>query len=85
MGYFSNFENYFPTLQEWVRYEGDIAWDKYTILKNHGNYVEMMFPSSAPKGHDTYNLYFNDSGVLIMAEGHEGNAGFVGKRKIGNY
>lgn len=80
MGSFRNFENYFPTLQEWVRYGGDIAWDKYSIMRNHGNFVQLMFPSSAAKGHDTYDMYFDSDGRLDYVEGHNGNAGFVGRK-----
>lgn len=76
MGSFNNFKNYFPSMQEWVRYGCDIAWDDYTILKNHGDYIEIMFPFSAPKGHDTYDMYFDDSGKLKKVSGHKGNAGF---------
>ena len=67
---------YYPTLQEWMRYSGDIAWDECTVLKNHGNYVEIMFPSSAPKGHDSYDLYLDVDGRLIKVCGHAGNVGF---------
>lgn len=81
MGNF-NPRNYFPTLQEWIRYNSDIAWDDYSILKNHGNFIQIMFPSSAPKGHDTYDLYFDSRGVLEKVYGHEGNAGFTGWKII---
>ena len=67
---------YFPTLQEWIRYDGDISWDDYTVLKNHGDYVQLMFPSSAVKGHDSYDLYFDSDGRLIKVCGHKGNKGF---------
>ena len=38
----------------------------------------MMFPSSATKGHDTYDIYLDSNGKLIKVEGHRDNAGFVG-------
>ncbi len=76
MGKFNDFKNYFPSLQEWMNYGCDIAWDDYTILKNHGDYIQIMFPSSASKGHDTYDMYFSDSGKLKYVSGHKGNAGF---------
>ena len=57
-------------------YSGDITWDECTVLKNHGNYVEIMFPSSAPKGHDSYDLYLYDDGCLKEVHGHAGNVGF---------
>lgn len=69
---------YFPTLQEWLRYNGDIDWDDYTVLKNHGDYIQIMFHSSSAKGHDTYDLYHDASGVLEKVYGHPGNAGFEG-------
>lgn len=77
MGYF-NLENYFPTLQEWIRYDCDITWNDYSIMKNHGNLVQVMFRSSAPKGHDTYDLYSDENGCLSKVFGHPGNAGFEG-------
>jgi hypothetical protein len=77
-----NPKDYFPTLQEWIRYGGDITWDDYSIMKNHGNYIQLMFPSSAPKGHDTYDLYLDEKGRLIKAYGHPGNAGFVGTKEL---
>lgn len=70
-------ENYRPSVQEWMNYGFDITWDGYTIMKNHGNYIEINFPSSAAKGHDSYNLHFDANGVLEKAYGHPGNAGFV--------
>lgn len=77
MAYF-NPRDYFPTLQEWIRYGCDITWDDYSIMKNHGDYVQLMFPSSAAKGHDTYDLYHDDNGRMTKAYGHPGNAGFEG-------
>jgi len=77
MGYF-NAKDYFPTLQEWMRYDHDIAWDGNTIMKNHGDYVQVMFSSSAAKGHDTYDMYHDDRGHLIKVFGHPGNKGFEG-------
>lgn len=79
MAYF-NPREYFPTLQEWIRYGCDITWDDYSIMKNHGDYVQLMFPSSATKGHDTYDLYHDANGRLTKAYGHPGNAGFEGTR-----
>ena len=75
MGKFS-VENYFPSLAEWTRYSGNIIWDDYSVLKDHGDYIQIMFRSSASKGHDTYDLYLNDSGKLLKVCGHRGNAGF---------
>lgn len=77
MGRF-NVENYFPTLQEWIRYGGGISWDNYSILKDHGDYIQLMFKSSSPKEHDTYDLYLDSSGVLEKVFGHPDNAGFEG-------
>lgn len=45
MAYF-NPRDYFPTLQEWIRYGCDITWDDYSIMKNHGDYVQLMFDVS---------------------------------------
>ena len=69
-----NPREYFPTLQEWIRYGGDITWDDYSIMKNHGDRVQLMFPSSAAKGHDTYDLYHDGNGRMTKVFGHPGNA-----------
>ena len=70
--------NYVPSVKEMVNYGCDIHWDGYTVMKNHGDYIQLMFPSSATKGHDTYDLYLDSNGQLIKIEGHSGNAGFTG-------
>lgn len=79
MAYF-NPKDYFPTLQEWIRYGCDISWDDYSVMKNHGDYIQLMFPSSASKGHDTYDLYIDSNGRLTKVCGHSGNAGFEGTK-----
>lgn len=79
MAYF-NLKNYFPTLQEWIRYDCDITWDDYSVTKNHGDFVQIMFTSSAAKAHDTYDMYFDENGRLIKVVGHKGNAGFEGTK-----
>lgn len=43
--------NYVPSVKEMVNYGCDIHWDGYTVMKNHGDYIRLMFPSSAAKGH----------------------------------
>lgn len=78
MGYF-NPREYQLWFEQIFRY-GDVSFDGYTVLKDHGDYVQMMFPSSAPKGHDTYDLYLDSSGKLTKVEGHSGNAGFTGTK-----
>lgn len=75
-----NPRDYFPTLQEWICYGGGIAWDDCSVMKNPGDYVRLMFPSSAPKGHDTYDLYLDGSGRMTKPFGHPGNAGLDGWR-----
>lgn len=64
-------------MQEWVNHGCNIAWDDYTLLKGHGDYVQIMFPSSSPDGHDTYDMYFGASGRLERVFGHSENAGFT--------
>lgn len=56
--------NYVPSVKEMVNYGCDIHWDGYTVMKNHGDYIRLMFPSSAAKGHDTYDLYLDSNGRL---------------------
>ena len=75
-----NPREYIPTLKEWIRYNGGISWDGYHVMKDHGDYVQLMFPSSASKGHDTYDLYLDDKGHLTKVFGHPGNAGFEGTK-----
>ena len=71
-----NPREYFPTLQEWIRYGGDITWDDYSIMKNHGD--QKGCAHAFEKGHDTYDLYHDDNGHMTKVFGHPGNAGFEG-------
>ena len=73
-------KTYFPSIQD-LAYRGcDIYWDGYTVMKNCGNFIQLMFPSSAKKGHDTYELYLDSAGKLVKVIGHSGNAGFTGTK-----
>ena len=74
--------DYKLTFQDWFRHNSDITFDGHTVLKDNGNFVQMMFPSSSPKGHDTYDLYLDNSGKLTKVEGHSGNAGFSGTKHL---
>ena len=66
-------------VREAARYEGIYAGDDY-VMKDHGDYVQLMVPSSAAKGHDTYDLYSDGNGRLTKVVGHSGNAGFTGTK-----
>lgn len=70
------------TFKEWFRYNSDITYDNYSVLKDHGDYVQMMFPSGAKKGHDTYDIYLDSTGRITKVVGHSGNKGFDTEKKL---
>ena len=53
MAYF-NPRDYFPTLQEWIRYGCDITWDDYSIMTNHGDIFSCCFRPPLPR--DTIHM-----------------------------
>ncbi len=81
MAYFDP-RKYVVTLQDWINYNGDIQWDGYQVMKNHGNFIELNIPSSSSEGHDTYELYLDDDGRLVKVIGHRHNAGFSGTKYL---
>ena len=46
-------------LSDMLRYGDVYASDDGTVMKDHGDYVEMNFPSDNEKGHISYD-YYND-------------------------
>ena len=75
-----NPRDYEITFQDWFNHNSDITFDGYSILKDNGDFVQLMFPSSSSKGHDTYDVYLDSSGKMTKVEGHSWNAGFTGTK-----
>ena len=67
-------------LEEAAAYGADIVWSNDSVMRGHDGYVQLVVPSSAGKGHDTYDLYYDENGRLTKAYGHSGNAGFEGPK-----
>ena len=50
------------------------------IYKDTGRYVQMLVPMRNDKDHDTYEVYFSESGRIEKIIGHSNNSGFTGTR-----
>ena len=50
------------------------------IIKDMGSYVQMLVPMKNGKGHDTYEVYYNNDGRIEKVVGHSSNSGFTGTR-----
>lgn len=70
MGYFKPSEYTIKNaLKEAARYDGIYVGDNY-VTKDHGDYIEVCIDSENSKGHVSYDLYFNDEGILIRWKKH---------------
>ena len=49
---------------------GDISVGDNYITKDHGDYVEINIGASTPKGHVSYDLYFDSNGHLTGHKKH---------------
>lgn len=79
MGYY-DVRNAKLTILDMLKYDAIQDEDKI-IYKDMGEYVQMLVPMENDKGHDTYEVYFDDRGRIEKVVGHSGNSGFVGTRK----
>lgn len=50
------------------------------LMKNMGQYLQIILPVKNPKGHDTFDVYLDENGRMARVEGHRSNSGFVGIR-----
>lgn len=48
------------------------------IYKDMGRYVQLLVPMKNDKGHDTYEVYYDENGRIKQIIGHNGNSGFTG-------
>lgn len=71
--------SYEPTIMDKLKYDVVKTSDN-VVMKDMGDYIEMLIPTSSAKGHDTYNIYLDSNGKIIRIEGHNGNAGFTGTK-----
>lgn len=69
------------TILDMLKYDA-IQDEEGIIYKDMGQYVQMLVPMKNDKGHDTYEVYFNDSGQIEKIIGHSGNSGFVGTKNF---
>lgn len=49
---------------------GDISIGDNYVMKDHGDYVEINIDADTPKGHVSYNLYFDANDHLVRWEKH---------------
>ena len=50
------------------------------IVKDKGECVQMLVPMNNKKGHDTYEIYYDDYGHICKIVGHWNNSGFTGTK-----
>lgn len=67
------------TILDMLKYDA-IKDENKIIYKDMGKYVQMLVPMKNDKEHDTYEVYFYDSGRIKKIVGHKGNSGFVGTK-----
>ncbi len=56
-------------IREATRYDGIYVGDNY-VMKDHGSYIEVNIDADNPKGHVSFDLYFDENGKLIRWEKH---------------
>ena len=78
MGYY-DVKNAKITILDMLKYDA-IQDESGIIYKDMGKYVQMLVPMKNDKGHDTYEVHFDDDGHIAKIVGHSGNSGFVGTR-----
>ena len=78
MGYY-DVKNAKLTILDMLKYDA-IQDESCVIYKDMGRYVQMLVPMKNDKGHDTYEVYFNESGRIEKIVGHSTNSGFAGTK-----
>ena len=78
MGYY-DVRNAKITLLDMLKYDA-IQDESGIIYKDMGKYVQMLVPMKNDKGHDTYEVYFDEAGRVEKVVGHSGNSGFSGTK-----
>ena len=56
-------------IKEATRYSGIYVGDNY-VTKDHGDYIEVNIDAGNPKGHISFDLYFDENGDLDHWETH---------------
>ncbi len=56
-------------IKEATRYDGIYVGSNY-VTKDHGDYIEVCIDADNPKGHVSYDLYFDENGHLDHWEAH---------------
>lgn len=55
---------------EAARYNGGIYVGDNYITKDHGGYIEVNIDANNPKGHISFDIYYDDSGKFTYWEPH---------------
>ena len=50
---------------------GDIVVGKNYVMKEHGDYVQINIDADTPKGHVSYDLFFDENGKLVKWVPHK--------------
>lgn len=69
------------TILDMLKYDA-IQDEDGIIYKDMGGYVQLLVPMQNSKGHDTYEVYYNDNGQIREIRGHSSNSGFTGSRRF---
>lgn len=67
------------TILDMLKYDA-IQDESGIIYKDMGNYVQMLVPMNNAKGHDTYEVYYDENGRIAKIIGHSNNSGFTGTK-----
>lgn len=69
-------------LMELLNYHIVQTLEPRVILKNMGEYLQIILPMKNRKGHDTFDVYLYENGHMARVEGHKSNSGFAGVRQF---
>lgn len=65
------------SIQQVLKYDTDIAEDG-TIIKDCGDYLQMIVPMDNSKGYNTYDVYMGPNGIERVLS-HSSNSGPTGQ------
>lgn len=69
------------TILDMLKYDA-IQDEDGVIIKDMGEYVQMLVPMKNDKAHDTYEFYYDEDGKLEKIVGHSSNTGFTGTKYV---
>lgn len=66
-------------IKQVLKYDTVIG-DDGTIIKDCGNYLQMIVPiKDSAKGYNTYDIYCDESGKIELVLSHKTNSGQIGQ------